>query len=84
MGMAGKAEDNFKGTLPKEFMQLGMSVYQDFDKIAADAESIKDPKHTLQQLSQSMGKCVACHATYQIDILKTSPSSQSPRTPIFC
>jgi ATP phosphoribosyltransferase regulatory subunit HisZ len=66
MGMAGKAEDNFKGTLPKEFMQLGMSVYQDFDKIAADAESIKDPKHTLQQLSQSMGKCVACHATYQI------------------
>ncbi len=66
MGMAHKAEDHLKGALPKEFMQLGMSVHQDFDQIAADAESVKDPKHTLRQLGDSTGKCVACHATYQI------------------
>lgn len=66
MGMAHKAEDHLKGALPKEFMQLGMAVHQDFDQIAADAESVKDPKHTLRQLSDSTGKCVACHATYQI------------------
>lgn len=81
MGMARKAEDSLKGALPKEFMQLGTSVHQDFDQIATDAQSIKDPKHTLRQLSDSMGKCVACHATYQIRTVKQSlkPSSQSNR-----
>jgi hypothetical protein len=72
MGMDVKAEDHLKGALPKEFMQLGMSVHQDFDKIAADAQSIKDPKHPLQQLSQTMGKCTACHAIYQIRIANKS------------
>jgi cytochrome c556 len=48
-------------------MQLGMSMHKEFDLIAADAESLKDPKHTLQQLSATMGKCNACHATYRLD-----------------
>jgi len=66
MGMAHKAEDQLKGALPKTFMQLGMTVHQDFDQIAASAESTKDSQQVLRQLSQAMGKCVACHATYQI------------------
>ena len=66
MGMAHNAENHLHGVLPKEFMQLGMSVHKDFDLIAADAESLKDSKHALQQLSDAMGKCTACHATYQI------------------
>lgn len=66
MGMAHKAEDHLKGVLPKEFMGLGMSLHQDFDQIASDAESKKDPKLTLRQLSDSMSKCAACHASYQI------------------
>jgi hypothetical protein len=79
MSMTIKTEDHLKGVLPKEFMQLGISVHQDFDKIAADALAIKDPKHSLQQLSESMSKCVACHATYQIRTVKTSlkPASKS-------
>lgn len=79
VGMTHKAEDHLKGVLPKEFMALGISVHEDFDKIAANAQSIKDPKHTLLQLSESMGKCVACHATYQIRTVKTSlkPASKS-------
>jgi len=68
MGMMHKAEDHLKGVLPREFGLLGMSVHQDFDKIAADAESIKDPKHTLRQLSNTMFKCVACHDAYQIRV----------------
>jgi len=71
MGMARKAENSLKGTLPKAFMQLGMAAHQDFDQIAADAESIHDPKHTLRQLSQSMGKCIVCHESYQISTLKS-------------
>ena len=46
MSMTIKTEDHLKGVLPKEFMQLGISVHQDFDKIAADALAIKDPKHS--------------------------------------
>ena len=70
MGMADKAEDHLKGALPKGFMQLGMSVHQDFDQIATDAESLKDPKHTLWQLSESMNKCAVCHDSYQIRAVK--------------
>ncbi|MEY3287802.1 MAG: hypothetical protein RLZZ419_44 [Pseudomonadota bacterium] len=77
IGMSHKAEDHLKGILPKEFMQLGISVHQDFDAIAADALSIKDPKHTLQQLGDSMSKCVACHANYQIRTVKASVKSAS-------
>jgi hypothetical protein len=37
--MKHKAENPLHDVLPKEFMQLGMSVHKDFDLIAADAES---------------------------------------------
>ena len=67
-GMAHKGEDHLQAVLPQEFMQLGMSVHKDFDQIAADAESLKNHKHTLKQLSESMNKCVACHDAYQIRI----------------
>ena len=75
LGMAHKAEDHLKGVLPKEFMQLGMSLHQDFDQIAADAESKKDPKLTLRQLSDAMAKCVVCHDAYQIS---TTSASEQP------
>lgn len=68
MGMVHKGEDHLLAVLPKEFMQLGMATHKDFDKIAADAESLKDPKHTLRQLSESMKKCSACHESYQIRV----------------
>ena len=66
--MKHKAENPLHDVLPKDFMQLGMSMHKDFDLIAADATFLKDPKHTLQQLSTTMGKCVACHETYQIQV----------------
>lgn len=75
LGMAHKAEDHLKSVLPREFMQLGMSLHQDFDQIAADAESKKDSKLTLRQLSDAMAKCVACHDAYQIS---KAPASGQP------
>lgn len=77
MGMTHKAEGHLKAILPKEFMQLGMSVHKDFDQIAADAEALKDPKHTLRQLSESMKKCSTCHEAYQIRVTaQSSPHQQ--------
>lgn len=75
LGMAHKAEDHLKSVLPREFMQLGMSLHQDFDQIAADAESKKDSKLTLRQLSDAMAKCVSCHDAYQIN---KAPASGQP------
>jgi hypothetical protein len=55
-----------RAKLPQEFRQLGFSVHRDFDQIALDAESMKDVSHSLNQLSATLQKCVACHAGYQI------------------
>ncbi|MEO8992385.1 MAG: hypothetical protein ABI284_02270 [Nitrosospira sp.] len=83
VGMAHKGEDHLKVVLPKAFMQMGMSVHKTFDQIAADAESMKDPKHTLRQLSNVMQTCNACHASYQIRLkeLSTGPETQSSHHP---
>jgi len=55
-----------RAKLPMEFRQLGFSVHRDFDQIALDADSMKDVSFSLNQLSATLQKCVACHATYQI------------------
>ncbi len=66
MAMTHKGENHLRSVLPENFMQLGMSVHQSFDQIAADAETLKNSKHTLIQLSTTMQHCVTCHAAYQI------------------
>ncbi len=68
MGMAAahNAPLPMVAKLPLEFKTLGFSVHRDFDGIAADAETLGDPKHTLAQLADTLQKCVACHNTYQI------------------
>lgn len=66
MEMAHKGEDHLQSVLPNDFMQLGISVHKSFDKIATDAEILKDTKHTLSQLGITLQQCVACHSAYQI------------------
>jgi hypothetical protein len=78
MGMAHQAEHHLQGALPEAFMQMGMSVHRDFDRIAADAEAVGDPKHTLRQLGESMQKCVACHASYQIRLAPAASGTEAP------
>ncbi len=78
MGMVHKTEDQLKGALPEAFMQLGSSAHQDFDRIADDAQTKKSSRHTLRQLSESMNKCIACHATYQIRTVR-SPAKPKPQ-----
>lgn len=75
MGMAHKGEDHLKSVLPEEFMRMGMSVHKAFDEMGADAESLKDPKHTLRQLSKAMQTCNECHAGYQVRV-KEHPSGR--------
>lgn len=59
---------SLKQALPLEFKQLGFSVHHDFDQLAMDAESIGDVRHSMTQMSRILQKCVACHATYQLNV----------------
>ncbi|MCC7326363.1 MAG: hypothetical protein IT521_06115 [Burkholderiales bacterium] len=52
--------------LPLAFKTLAFGTHREFDTIAADAEAIGKPAHTLAQLSAVLQKCVACHAGYQL------------------
>lgn len=55
-----------RAKLPLEFRQLGASVHADFAQIALDAETLGDVSYSLGQLSATLQKCVACHASYQV------------------
>lgn len=74
--MKHKAENPLHDVLPKDFMMLGMSMHKDFDVIATDAAILKDPKHTLIQISDTMGKCTACHITYQIRLSQVTDADK--------
>lgn len=76
MEMTHKGENHLRSILPKDFMQLGMSVHQSFDRVATDAETLKNPKHTLTQLSTTMQYCVTCHAAYQIRTTELSVETE--------
>lgn len=70
MGVAAQNEvpNSLVGKLPVAFKKLGFGTHQKFDQLALDAEAMEDPAHTLTQLAELMGNCVACHATYRIDL----------------
>lgn len=62
----GQIPPSLMQALPLEFKTLGRSVHADFDQLALDAEQLGDREHTLRQLGDVLGKCVACHAAYRL------------------
>jgi cytochrome c556 len=58
------------GKLPGDFKVLGFDTHRKFDQLALDAEQLGDPMHSLEQLTELMNNCVACHAAYRIDATK--------------
>ena len=55
--------------LPIELKKLGMSVHQDMDEIAKAAENNVPAPEILKMLSNTLTKCVACHATWQLKVV---------------
>ncbi|MCF7972142.1 MAG: cytochrome c [Methylococcaceae bacterium] len=72
-----KASDGLHNALPKSFKIMGRAMHQDFDKIADDAETLKDPKHSLQQLAAVMSSCQGCHETFRIEAINSIESADS-------
>lgn len=66
---AGEVPPSVVAKLPPTFKQLAGKVHASFDMIAMDAEDIGDGIHTIEQVSELTGHCVACHAIYQIEKL---------------
>ncbi|MDO8291322.1 MAG: hypothetical protein Q7T29_00440 [Gallionella sp.] len=67
-GMASAADVNpaLMAKLPIEFKQLGLSVHRDMDEIAKAAEGGKPVPELLKMASDTLTKCVACHAAWQL------------------
>ena len=67
-GMAGTADVNpaLMAKLPLEFKALGMGVHHDMDEIAKAAEDGKPAAELLTMTSNTLTKCVACHAAWQL------------------
>jgi hypothetical protein len=68
-GMAAAADVNplLMAKLPLAFKTLGMSVHRDMDEIANAAEGGKPAPELLKMTSNTVAKCVACHAAWQIN-----------------
>ena len=71
-----KTPDALHNQLPKSFKMLGKAMHQDFDKIADDAENLKDPKHTLQQLAEVFNSCQGCHETFRIESIAVAEETE--------
>lgn len=56
------------GKLPLEFKKLGFDTHSKFTQLALDAEQMADAEHTMNQLSELLQNCVACHATFEFEI----------------
>ncbi len=66
-GMAAEAETpaSLFRKIPLEMKTLGFGTRRKFDDIAAEAEKSGNASRAAGQLSDAMGNCVACHATYR-------------------
>lgn len=67
-GMQGAADVNpaLMAKLPLPFKSLGMSVHHDMDGIAKAAEDGKSAQVILEMTSNTLSKCVSCHAAWQL------------------
>ena len=68
VGMAAAVDVNpaLMAKLPLELKQLGMSVHRDMDDLAQAAEGGKSAAELQAMLAATLGKCVACHASWQL------------------
>lgn len=68
VGMASAADVNpaLMAKLPLPFKKLGMSVHQAMDDLALAAESGKGAPELQSMLTETLSRCVACHASWQL------------------
>jgi len=68
LGMAGAnhVPMSLRKKFPMAFKQMGHATHMGFDNLASDAEGLGDTGHSLQQLSETLQNCNACHASFRL------------------
>jgi hypothetical protein len=56
--------------LPAAFRQLGGGLHREFDLIARDVRAIRDRDMALARVAENMGRCVACHQAYRLEVAR--------------
>jgi hypothetical protein len=64
-GTGSEAGRSVNRKLPQSFRQIGQALRQDFGRMATEADTAKFVDLHLD-LSDAMGRCIACHGTYGI------------------
>ena len=74
-GMSAEAETpaSLFRKLPAAMKALGFDTRKKFDEICDDALKLRDPEHTIKQLSNTMNSCIACHSVYRFTESYNSP-----------
>ncbi|MGB9093852.1 MAG: hypothetical protein WCB93_07040 [Gallionella sp.] len=67
MASMSSADPALIAKLPLEFKALNMNVHHEMDEIAKAAEDGRPTAQLLQMTSDTMEKCVACHAAWRLD-----------------
>ncbi|MES1982889.1 MAG: hypothetical protein V4443_10485 [Pseudomonadota bacterium] len=70
MAVAAAGDPILMTKLPMPLKTLGISVHQDMDELARAAESGRPAAELQQMLTATLSKCVACHATWQLQVEK--------------
>ncbi len=65
-GLVMAADPVLERVLPKAFLQMGMRTHVAFDTLAAHAGS--GPAFAINGLVGITSSCVACHATYRLEV----------------
>jgi len=65
-----QAPASLRNKLPLHFKKLGRDTHQKFDALALNAKDLADSQFALEQLSELMQNCVACHSAYKINSIK--------------
>ncbi len=66
MSMAADVNPALMLKIPLPMKQIGISVHQDFDKLADAIYQGESSQQLLQRLSSITNRCTACHEMYQL------------------
>lgn len=65
MAAAGGMPPEVRHQLPRDFRTMGRETHLAFDELALDAEQLGDADHSLKQLGNALGRCIACHRSFR-------------------
>ncbi len=69
LGMAAASQDTaIIAKLPLDFKSLGLGLHRSFDDLADSIAATDDPMSVVQDVSNLMLQCVACHDSYRLGI----------------